>query len=108
MTSHIATNLTEFIDPFGGVLSPIDCWKLNIIATVAVLMMFVSVYTNSILLFVFYCHPDLRTTINVFVIVTTAVNLIGSFSEFFYIIVSNYSCRYVAVCSFFKFFFIRG
>jgi len=92
MTS-IATNITEIFDPFGGVQSPIDCWKLSFIATFVVVMLFLSVSSNSTLLFAFYNYKELRTPLNMFVIAMTVINLFGSISEFTYIIVSNYSCR---------------
>lgn len=94
MTS-IASNVTEVIDKFGGVQSPIDCWKLNIIATLVVVFLFLSVSANSTLLFTFWQNKELRTPLNLFIIAMTAVNLGGSLSEFTYIIVSNYSCRWM-------------
>lgn len=90
----IQTNMTDLFDPFGGVQSPIDCWKLQVIATLLVLMCFFSVFINSLVVFTFYVSPELRTPGNMFVIAMTFINLLGSLSEFSYVIVSNYSCRY--------------
>ncbi len=93
MTLVDTSNVTEAIDRFGGIISPIPCWKLNIAATFIVVMLFLSVSANTTLLFTFYKHKDLRTPLNVFVIAMTTINLFGSISEFTYIIVSNYACR---------------
>lgn len=93
--TSIATNLTEVIDPFGGVISPVACWKLNIVAIFITFMLFLSVAGNSTLLFAFYTNKELRTPLNVFVIAMTSINLFGSVSEFTYIIASNFACRWV-------------
>lgn len=95
MTPDLLSNVTELIDRFGGIQSPIECWKLNIAAMFIVCMLFLSVSANSTLLFTFYKYKDLRTPLNVFVMAMTTINLFGSISEFTYIIVSNFSCRWV-------------
>lgn len=93
--ASVVSNITELIDPFSGVQSPVECWKLNLIATFVVVMLFLSVSANSTLLWTFYNYKDLRTPLNVFVIAMTGINLFGSISEFTYIIASNYACRWV-------------
>ena len=89
----MSANITDIIDPFGGIPSPIDCWKLNIIAAFVSLLLFLSVSFNSTLLWVFYSFKELRTPLNVFVIVLTAFNLFGSMSEFTFIITTNFACK---------------
>ncbi len=103
-------NLTEqidMIDKFGGVPSPIHCWKLNIIAGVVVILFVLSVSFNSILLWLFLANKDLRTPINILIMFMTAINLFGSFSEFSFVITTNITCKLASsfILMFFFFFF---
>ncbi len=89
----ITSNTTEILDPFRGVPAAIECWKLNITGIFVVCLLFISLSTNSTLLWVFYKNKELRTPLNVFVIATTAINLFASIFEYTFIISSNFACK---------------
>lgn len=91
----ILSNITDVVDPFSGIPSPVECWKLNIVGVFITIMLFLSVSANSTLLFAFYNNKDLRTPLNVFIIAMTTINLFGSISEFTFIIASSFSCSWV-------------
>lgn len=75
--------------------SPIECYKLNIIAIYCCFLFTICLVVNSRLLIVFYQSRELRTSsLNRFVILLTALDLLGSVLELPFVIVSNFSCRF--------------
>lgn len=74
-------------------LSPVECYKLNIIACYCIILLVLSVTFNSTLLLIFYRYKKLRTSLNMFIMSITFLNLIGSLSEFSFVIPSNFFCR---------------
>lgn len=87
----------QILDPYGGIKSPISCVHLRIVCAVCVLMALTSVTFNSLLLVFFIKYKKLRTRLNVFVVAITILNLIGTFSEFSFILPSTYYCKYTLV-----------
>ena len=62
--------------------SPVDCFKLNVIALYCMIILVISIKFNSLLLTVFMKYKSLRTNINMFIIVLTLLNLVVSILEF--------------------------
>lgn len=87
-------NLSSEIDFFER-LSPIECYKLNIIACYCIILLVLSVTFNSLLLLIFFRHKKLRNSLNMLIITITFLNLIGSLSEFSFVIPSNFQCRWI-------------
>jgi hypothetical protein len=75
-------------------VSPVTCWKLNIISFVFVLLFTSSFFINSILLWIFLKEKQLRTPLNSFVITFTVLSLVGSIIQGPIVIASNFFCRY--------------
>nr|QVK45896.1 G protein-coupled receptor [Proales similis] len=76
--------------------SPVDCWKLNLVAVYCVVLFALSVTFNSLLLWIFFRYKELRSPVNTFIIAITILNLVGSMSEFPFVITSNLYCRWMA------------
>jgi hypothetical protein len=76
-------------------ISPVACYQLNFITLYCFILFISSLFFNTILLRTFYKYKELRTTLNVFVIVLTAINLIGSCSELPLVMATNWYCRSV-------------
>jgi hypothetical protein len=74
--------------------SPVVCYQLNIISVYCFLLLLASIVFNTVLLRTFYKYKELRTTLNVFVIVLTAMNLVASISELPVVMFTNWYCRY--------------
>lgn len=74
--------------------SPVDCFKLNVIALYCMIILVISIKFNSLLLTVFMKYKSLRTNINMFIIVLTLLNLVVSILEFSFIIPANLKCRF--------------
>ena len=83
---------STIIDEFGQI-SPIACIKLKFIAGYCVVLLTLSLVFNTTLIFIFISHKKLRTTLNMFVLTLTILNLFGSIFEFGFVIPSNWSCR---------------
>ena len=75
--------------------SPVECYKLHIIGVYCSILLLLSLIYNSSLILVFMKHRELRTTLNMFVLTMTILNLIGSILEFSFVIPSNFACRWV-------------
>lgn len=73
--------------------SPTECYKLKILGFVCILLFISSSFFNLLLLSVFIRHRSLRTSFNVTIIALTSLNLIGTFTQLPFIIISNLSCR---------------
>ena len=84
-------SLTEY-DQYNR-LSPVECWKLNILAVYCVILFTSSIIINGSLMLVFIKTKELRTPVNLYLIVFTILSLIASFSEGPFVIASNFSCR---------------
>ena len=80
---------------YSNINSPIECYKLNIIAVYCCILFITSILVNSKLLYVFYTTKNLRTSLNRFVIVLTGLDLIGSLIELPFVIISNFSCGWI-------------
>lgn len=75
--------------------SPIDCYKLNMVAVYCICVLILSVIFNTALLLMFAKYKTLRTNLNLFIITLTLFNLFGSVIQFFFVIPSNFYCRFV-------------
>jgi hypothetical protein len=93
----LAGNLTEEIDKYGGIQSPIDCGTLKMFTAYGVFMFGGSFIFNSLLLYAFYKNKALRIPINMFILAITVVNLLATITEASVILSSTYSCRQLLV-----------
>ena len=82
-------------DPFGRV-SPVACWKLNLIGVYCILLFSLSICVNGVLTLVFYRVKELRSMENMFFMCFTFLSLLASLTEAPFVIVSNFYCRQVA------------
>lgn len=78
-----------------GITSPIECYKLKIIALYCLILLILSLIFNSLLILVFMRYRKLLTTLNMFILTLTILNLIASIIEFSFVIPSNYSCKWI-------------
>ena len=74
--------------------SPIECYKLKIVAGLLVPLFLLGVAFNSILILVFIRNRSLITPLNLFIIALVVLNLVGCLFEFPIVIISNFNCRY--------------
>ena len=88
-SQNTARNIT---DPYSRV-SPVACWKLNLVSIYYMLLFLSSILVNCALLLSFVRIKKLRTPMNLFVIVFTGLSLIGSLSQAPFVILSNYYCK---------------
>ena len=78
--------------------SPVECYKLYIIAIYCLILLILSVVFNTLLLIIFIRHRKLRTPLNMYILTNTVLNLVGSLLEFVFVIPSNLACRcYLAI-----------
>ena len=97
---HVSTSPgMENQNKFGHV-SPVECYKLRILAMYLTVLFILSVSFNSILLFVFWRNKQFHSPHNVFMITLTVFNLLGSLIEFPFVIFSNIYCRFVFFSNF--------
>lgn len=80
------------IDRF-NTTSPVECYKLNILAVYCMILFALSLIFNSLLLWIFFRHKELRSNLNMLIIALTALNLFASCIEFPFVITSNLKCR---------------
>ena len=80
---------------FYGKNSPIECYKLNLIAVYCIILLILSVFFNALLLLIFARYRELRISLNMFIIALTVLNLIGTITELSLVIPSNIKCRFV-------------
>jgi hypothetical protein len=73
--------------------SPVECWKLNVIALIYVLLLVLGVLFNSALLLLFMGRKELIQSLNVYIFVITVLNLIGCISQFGVVIIANLECK---------------
>ncbi|CAF0751292.1 unnamed protein product [Brachionus calyciflorus] len=92
MISHNVSyeNLNSF-----GQVSPIECYKLNVLSFVCFIIFIFSLFFNTILLWVFFTNKELRSPLNIIIIALTFLNLFGTLTELPVVIITNYSCRWV-------------
>ena len=76
-------------------ISPIECFKLNVIAYYLCALLVASAMVNSVVLLAFFVSKELRSPINTFVMCITALNLFGSITELPFVIGSNFACRFI-------------
>lgn len=84
----------EYYDEFNK-KSPIECYKLRMIGFYCLTLFLVSFVFNYILLKIFYIYSELRTPSNVFFIVLTILNLIGTLFQLPIVILSNFYCQWI-------------
>ncbi|CAF1045600.1 unnamed protein product [Brachionus calyciflorus] len=73
--------------------SPIDCYKLKIVALICVVLMLLSVTFNSILLSILFTRKEFCSPLNIIMIILSLFSLIGSLTELPIVIATNYACR---------------
>lgn len=89
----MSSNLSEL--EFYSRPSPIACGKLNIIAFYCIILLIVSLIFNTSLLVVFAKYKKLRSTLNMFIMAITVLNLVGSISELSFVIPTNLKCKWL-------------
>ncbi len=77
-----------------GVVSPIECSKLHIIAYYLIIIFILGIISNSILLLILIRYKDMRVTLNIFVATITILNLFGTLTELPFVIHSHFKCRF--------------
>lgn len=87
-------NKTNICDYFGR-QSPIEPFKLKIIAFYCTILLILSLIFNTSLLVIFLKYKKLRTSLNMFILTLTAIHLFGSISEFSFVIPSNWYGRWI-------------
>lgn len=85
--------LKENIDPFDAE-SPVECFKLKIIAVYCLIIFLLSLITNSILIWILVFYKELRNSMNTFMLALSICNLIGSLIELPMVIISNFNCKF--------------
>ena len=63
------------------------------ISMYCVVLLLLSLFFNISLLVVFGKHKKLRSTLNMFIIAITILNLVGSISELSFVIPTNMKCK---------------
>ena len=89
---NLDTNYTVDLDIFSNE-SPIECYKLRIVSINCIVLFLLSVIFNSFLLIIFLTKKQLQKSSNIFIFTLTLFNLIGSITEFPFVIVSNLYCK---------------
>ena len=89
------TRIVQYIDLYSR-MSPTACWKLKWISGYCIILFSLSIILNASIVYAFYKVKELRTPVNMFVLVFTVLSLIASFSEAPFVIVSNYKCKYAS------------
>lgn len=74
-------------------VSPIECYKLNILAVYLCFLLVGSTVVNAWLIGLFFIFKELRKPINTFVFANVFLNIVGSLVELPFVIGSNFSCR---------------
>ena len=75
-----------------NVMSPIPCSTLQIVGALYALLFVASLSCNAFVMWMLFSYKHLKTSMNVFVIALTALNLIGSIFQLPVVIVSNLMC----------------
>jgi hypothetical protein len=86
------TTIDVYFDPY-GFISPVSCDKLHLIGIYCIIVMVLGIVFNSTILAVFLRYKEMRTPLNTLVGALTLLNLIGSFLEFPFVIISVNSFR---------------
>jgi hypothetical protein len=97
MATALAANLTEAIDKYGGIQSPISCGILKIVNVYSIFMFGGSFIFNSLLLYAFYKNKALRIPINMFILAITVVNLLATITEASVMLPSTFFCRQLLI-----------
>ena len=80
--------------PFVTIDSPVECYKLKVVAGVFIIAFVSSVYLNSSIIWIFLKTKKLNVSINFFLFSLIVYNLIGTILEFPIVIMNNFNCRY--------------
>ena len=75
----------------------VECYKLSITACFCILLLITSVPLNSVLLWTLLRYKDLRSSLNIFLIILIVFDLVANFLELPFVIASNLSCRYINI-----------
>lgn len=91
MLDNISNETASF--SYYGRMSPVECYKLNMIAVYCIVLFILSVLFNFSLVLIFARYKEMRTNLNMFVFTLTILNLIGTISELSLVIPSNMYCK---------------
>jgi hypothetical protein len=87
-------NKNNSIDEY-SLESPTECYKLQILGIICIILFISSLIFNSLLLNLFIKNKHLRTPNYASVIALTILNLIGTLTQLPFIIISNLSCKWI-------------
>ncbi len=76
-------------------ISPISCFKLNLIALYLTMLLVASSVVNSFLAMAFLVYKELYKSVNILVLACVLLNLLGSILELPFVIGSNFACRWI-------------
>ena len=71
----------------------LECYKLKYISLYSTILFFTSLFFNSTLLYIIFKHKYLRTSLNMFIVSISILNLIGTLVEFPIVTISNFHCK---------------
>jgi hypothetical protein len=77
-----------------GLDSPVECYKLRLIALYCIFIFVLSLLTNAILLRIFYLRKKTRSSLEISMIALTMFNFFGTLVELPFVITSNLYCKY--------------
>lgn len=69
-----------------------NCVELRVIGCFCLIVFFLSFFSNSILLWIFYKNKNLRNVYNIFLISLTIVNLMATIFEFPVVCINAFNC----------------
>jgi hypothetical protein len=93
MASNSYNNSTYYPYDRYNQVPPVECNKLTIIGVFCILLFFSSIFFNFSLLWIFFKNRELRTSVNIFIITLTIINILGTLLETPWIVFSNLFCR---------------
>ena len=87
----LKTNLT---DAFGKE-SPVECYKLNVVAVILAIFFVLSLIQNAVLMFNFYTKKCKLTPSDLLVVYLLCINFFGIIVEFPIGIITNLKCKWI-------------
>jgi len=72
-----------------------ECYQLQFLGAVCLFLALCGILFNSVLLYICLCRKEMRNSINSFMIALSFLNLFGCVAEMPFIVISNFSCRYI-------------
>ena len=86
-------SINNSIESIDLIYSSDQCASLVLFGILNIFIFAGSLIFNSALLWIFICHKDLKNSLNIFVMVLTFFNLVGTILEYPFIILSQLYCK---------------